>query len=281
MKTCAGERATDYRNLLALSLKVTHVRLDVLDGIDGTTRADFDTYFARVLAQTLAVSDADITVTGISRVQAGTINTLRRWLQDQGDVLVSFTVAVGLERKLGVKGTIGQLQFQDITIQLGDGATTQTSTFTRPADAKNATVGIPCSEGHQPKSPLCNVCLEGWMAGMDQLCIECEGASVAWVRVVALCVGIILVCLLVFVLYTCYRRIAARGAAKDAQTLRWVKPSFLSGGAAPISIYGKIVVSHYQILTQFPVLLATWAVESLSAHLHRHVPNHSYGCTYL
>ena len=33
-----------------------------------------------------------------------------------------------------------------------------------------------------------------------------------------------------------------------------MKPNFVSGGDAPLSIYLKICISHYQILTQFPVL---------------------------
>jgi hypothetical protein len=47
---------------------------------------------------------------------------------------------------------------------------------------------------------------------------------------------------------------AARGAAKEAKRLYWVKPNFVSSGAVPLKIYGKIVISHYQILTQFSVL---------------------------
>jgi hypothetical protein len=68
--------------------------------------------------------------------------------------------------------------------------------------------------------------------------------------------------------YSCYQMIAVRGAKKEAGELRWVKPNFVSGGAVrrawkglwaiaqrmlrqvPLSIYSKIVVSHYQILTQ-------------------------------
>ena len=56
--------------------------------------------------------------------------------------------------------------------------------------------------------------------------------------------------LAVVAVHHCYRVIAARGAKKEAGELRWVKPNFVSGGAVPLSIYGKIVISHYQILTQ-------------------------------
>jgi hypothetical protein len=44
---------------------------------------------------------------------------------------------------------------------------------------------------------------------------------------------------------------AERGEIKDAGAMRWVKPSFTAGGSAPLKIYAKICISHYQILTQF------------------------------
>ena len=123
------------------------------------------------------------------------------------------------------------------------------------------------------------------MEGGDQSCIECEMESVAWVKVVGLAVGLVVACLLLVVAYLCYQKMAARGAKKDAGTLRsapralsslygtiaasaahewlkqiplnpkiplkpnghfdhsmcrWVKPNFVSGGAVPLSIYGKV-----------------------------------------
>jgi hypothetical protein len=106
------------------------------------------------------------------------------------------------------------------------------------------------------------------MEGGDQSCIECEVESVAWVRVVGLAVAVVVACLLLVAAYLCYRTMAARGAKKDAGALRsvlhsaahgwinihplrpmicihdsmyrWVKPNFVSGGAVPLSIYGKV-----------------------------------------
>ena len=51
-----------------------------------------------------------------------------------------------------------------------------------------------------------------------------------------------------------YHHWAAKGAAKAAAEYRWVKPSFVGGGAVSLSIYFKICTSHFQILTQFPIL---------------------------
>ena len=92
------------------------------------------------------------------------------------------------------------------------------------------------------------------MEAGDQTCIECDDDSAAWFRVLGLAAAILAGCFFLVLAYSCYRRMAARGAKKEAGTLRWVKPNFVSGGAVPLKIYGKIVVSHYQILTQFPVL---------------------------
>jgi hypothetical protein len=85
------------------------------------------------------------------------------------------------------------------------------------------------------------------MAGGDQTCIECEEEGVAWVRVVGLAVAILVACLVLLTVNYCYRVVAARGANREAGELRWVKPTFVAGGATPLSIYGKIVVSHYQV----------------------------------
>jgi hypothetical protein len=89
---------------------------------------------------------------------------------------------------------------------------------------------------------------------MDQMCFECnsEDASLsAEVRTVLLCIGIVVVVGLIFVMHRLYQAHAARGEQRDAGVMHWVKPSFSAGGAAPLSIYGKICISHYQILTQF------------------------------
>ena len=58
------------------------------------------------------------------------------------------------------------------------------------------------------------------MEGGDQSCILCEGESVAWVRVVGLAAALVLAGLLLIAGYHCYRTMAARGAKKDAGSLR-------------------------------------------------------------
>ena len=58
------------------------------------------------------------------------------------------------------------------------------------------------------------------MEGGDQSRIECEMESVAWVKVVGLAVGLVAACLLLVAAYLCYQKMAARGAKKDAGTLR-------------------------------------------------------------
>jgi hypothetical protein len=74
------------------------------------------------------------------------------------------------------------------------------------------------------------------MEGGDQSCIECEMESVAWVKVVGLAVGLVVACLLLVAAYLCYQKMAARGAKKDAGTLRSA-PRTLS------SLYGTIAAS--------------------------------------
>jgi hypothetical protein len=114
--------------------------------------------------------------------------------------------------------------------------------------------GIQCRAGHDPSSPLCHVCTEGFVEGMDQMCFECDADDASLsseVRTILLCVAIIVVILLGFAAHRLYRAHVERGEIKDAGEMRWVKPSFTAGGSAPLKIYAKICISHYQILTQF------------------------------
>ena len=70
------------------------------------------------------------------------------------------------------------------------------------------------------------------MEAGDQTCTECDAdEGVAWFRILALVIAMLLVILAVVGAYSCYKMIAARGAQKEAGQLRWVKPNFVSGGA--------------------------------------------------
>ena len=71
----------------------------------------------------------------------------------------------------------------------------------------------------------------GWMKSGDQSCIECDENGVAWFKVVALVVAMLMVIAAVASAYSCYQMLAARGAKREAGELRWVKPNFVSGGA--------------------------------------------------
>jgi hypothetical protein len=74
--------------------------------------------------------------------------------------------------------------------------------------------------------------LLGWMRAGDQTCTECDDdEGVAWFRIVALLVAMLLVIVVFAGAYYCYQVIAARGAQKEAGQLRWVRPNFVSGGA--------------------------------------------------
>ena len=76
------------------------------------------------------------------------------------------------------------------------------------------------------------------MEGGDQSCIECEMESVAWVKVVGLAVGLVVACLLLVASYLCYQKMAARGAKRDAGTLRYARAP-----RAIFSLYDKIAAS--------------------------------------
>ena len=89
--------------------------------------------------------------------------------------------------------------------------------------------------------------LVGWMESGDQSCTECDEEGVAWFRVVALVVGMLLVIAAVAAAYSCYQMIAARGEKREGGELRWVKPNFVSGGAVRRSL---VVSPHEEVYKQ-------------------------------
>jgi hypothetical protein len=186
--------------------------------------------------------------------------------------VVAFMVAVAPEQKDPLVAKVTELrESSDAVITLADGGGTALMfTFTQPTLSTYVVPGIQCRTGHDPSSPLCHTCAEGFVEGMDQMCFECdaEDASLSSeVRTLLLCVGIVAVIAAIFVVHRLYQAHAARGEQRDAGTMHWVKPSFSAGGAAPLPIYGKICISHYQRLTQFrkpSQLPATYAVQHVS-----------------
>ena len=92
------------------------------------------------------------------------------------------------------------------------------------------------------------------MEGGDQSCIECEMESVAWVKVVGLAVGLVVACLLLVAAYVCYQKMAARGAKKDAGTLRSASRTISSLCGEPHS--GSTLRAAHEWLNTIPLLKA-------------------------
>jgi hypothetical protein len=229
---------------MALTVKnVDSIIID--DPVDSSAVMAFHASFKMAVADVIAISPDDITVGTIS--SGSDSGSLGRWLQGRMDIVVSFTIDVNSERLQFVTQRISKLRLDESSITM-DGNRTALAATLEDSVIKSASVGITCREGHDPTSPLCHVCLAGFMEGMDQMCTACEDQTVEWVRVVGLSVAVVAGCLVVGLAYHLYRTLAARGAKKDAAQLRWVKPNFSSGGAAPLSIYSKICISHYQVL---------------------------------
>jgi hypothetical protein len=247
---CAGESTA-----IALHLAVTVATSAAPDDAGQITYdASFEARFKTVLAASLKVSPKDVSVESVT--SAAESVGLRRQLQAETLAVVAFTVAVTSEQKDPLVAKITELRdVSNAVITLADGGgVALTSTFTQPTLSTYVDPGIQCRTGHDPSSPLCNTCTEGFVEGMDQMCFDCnaEDASLSSeVRTLLLCVGIVAVIAAIFVVHRLYQAHAARGEQRDAGTMHWVKPSFSAGGAAPLPIYAKICISHYQILTQF------------------------------
>jgi hypothetical protein len=183
--------------------------------LETDAHAAFGSAFASAVAQSLAVSPDDITIDTIT--VAPSSGTLRRWLQELVDATVSFTIVIDVERTTALQEQI-ELHRNSTGMSLvvdSSGVTVLTSTFTQPVIVPRDAASIRCAEGHDPTSPLCHVCLDGWREDMDQTCTECEAETLAWFQVVLLGIGFIVACLLVVVAYHCYQKMAANGATKD------------------------------------------------------------------
>ena len=244
---CKGE-ATGF----ALHLELTVSRAVVPVTTNATNqKVTFERSFRAAVAQGLGISPGDIKVDTVTSAATG---GLRRRVQDQAQVVVTFTAAAGPD-KHPLIAKIEELQNSDTVITLADnGGAPLVSSFTEHAVSTYVLPGVQCRTGHDPSSPLCHVCTEGFVEGMDTMCFECdaEDASISSEASTALlCVGIVLAILLAIAAHRLYRGYAERGEKKDAGEMCWVKPTFTAGGSAPLSIYAKICISHYQILTQF------------------------------
>jgi hypothetical protein len=213
---CTGEAAQDTlsREIAHLQVTVTNVDIAVTD-LKSEARTAFGSAFAAAVALALSVSPDDIAIDTV--IIAPSSGTLRRWLQELVDATVSFTITMDAERTTALQEQIElHRNTTGMSLVVGNGGVTAlTSTFTQPVIIPGDAAGIRCADGHDPTSPLCHVCLDGWREDMDQTCTECEAETLAWFQVVLLGVGFLVACLLVFVAYHCYRVMAARGALKD------------------------------------------------------------------
>jgi hypothetical protein len=216
---CTGEEAQDTLNREIVLLRVTVANVDIaMTDIKGGARAGFESAFAAAVAQALTVSPDDIAIDTVT--VAPSSGAMRRWLQELVDATVSFTITINAEQTMALQEQI-ELHRNNtgtsLVIENGPdgGVIALTSTFTQPVIVLRDAAGIRCAEGHDPTSPLCHVCLEGWREDMDQTCTECEAETLAWFQVVLLGLGFILACLLVVISYHCYRKMAARGVMKD------------------------------------------------------------------
>jgi hypothetical protein len=204
-----------------LQVTVANVDTAVIDP-KSEARTTFESVFAAALAQALAVSPDDVVIDTV--IVAPSSGTLRRWLQELVDAAVSFTIVIDAEQTKALQEQIElHRNTTGMNLVVGDGgATALTSTLTQSAIFPRDVAGIRCAEGHDPTSPLCHVCLDGWREDMDQTCTECEAETLAWFQVVLLGVGFIVACLLAVVAYHCYQKMAANGATKDQVV--WQRP---------------------------------------------------------
>jgi hypothetical protein len=238
---CAGEMPPDLlgHDAVRLSLIVTNVDIEAAD-VKTEAHSALGVAFTNAMAQALDISPDDIAIHTVTVVRGS--GTLRRWLQDLVDATISATITVDSDATAALMAQIDQLRNTSATtINVGEASAADTSTLTQPVLVlQDGLAGIQCRVGHDSTSPLCHLCLDGWSVANDQTCVECDDESVAWFRVVALAAAILVGCLLLVLAYTCYRKMAARGAQKEAGMLQWVKPNFVSGGAVPLKIYGKV-----------------------------------------
>jgi hypothetical protein len=166
-RLCTGETARGSRqDIVQLAITVSNVDAAAV-GSRTDARATFVATFASAVAELLVVDAADIAIDTITALPNDS-DTLRRWLQalvvGATQASVSFTINVETEDIAAVTTRIQQARNSTITasVNMNDGATAFVSTLTEPTFVPHdAPTSIQCREGHDPKSPLCHVCLDG------------------------------------------------------------------------------------------------------------------------
>ena len=201
---CIGEDASaPNRDNVTFSLTVKDDNVSAIQAVS-TARALFEVELSAAVARALLISTRDdIIVNSVKPAPIANFTRLRLLQGQDGDAVVSLTVPTANDIVQMLLQRIEQLRSSNNTmLKIGGRATALTSSFTPPTVSLQAPEGVQCQDGHDPTSPLCHVCLPGWMESSDLSCIACEDSNgVAWIRVVGLAVGIIVACMLVGVGY--------------------------------------------------------------------------------
>jgi hypothetical protein len=129
-------------------------------------------------------------------------------------------------------------------------------TFTAPKDSTNTT-HFNCRLGHDELSALCALCDKGYAGGSTVVCNDCQSTAIIW-RLV----GIIILFILAYVLLVSVpmkmvakRRVRKLQMQNSAQADGYILVGEGEDDQASIQVYTKILVSHFQVLLQFHIVM--------------------------
>jgi serine/threonine protein kinase len=113
-----------------------------------------------------------------------------------------------------------------------------------------------CAVGHRSAGPLCTLCENDFAGGSTNICKHCE-SSTTWTRVIVFLIGLVLLWIVLVVLPA--RLIKKARARMQSRQEMFEYNEFRLVGAntqrASAFVYAKIIVSHFQVLLQFPIVM--------------------------
>ena len=121
----------------------------------------------------------------------------------------------------------------------------------------DTTTAFSCRVGHDRSSPLCARCGDGYAGGSTAVCNDCQSNDVKLKIFLACLLAILLYAVVVLIPMKLFekRQAAKRRNQAEAERKGFVRVGVAEDDRASAQVYIKIIVSHFQVLMQFHLVM--------------------------
>ena len=112
-----------------------------------------------------------------------------------------------------------------------------------------------CVTGHNLNSPVCALCTDGYAGGSSTECVNCEGAATNALLVIVICIAVYSTVVFFHNRLKERKQRLKREADGNPVGLVHVNQECMGREEASIMVYAKCIISHFQILQQFELVL--------------------------